>query len=140
MQWMSPREKPPRATARPTCSIIQRLPTFGLAASSVSPSTMMPGATYLIGWNLMVDNASAVNAAGGGVGGIGPFGLNACVGRERPFAFAISSAALCSIVFCTSLTPDGKHQFDLFIFPWRLAADELGNNVLQLLLAQFAQA
>src|SRR5215831_4469395 len=49
MQWISPSVKPPRATAIAACSSSQDLPIFGLPASTVRPSTRMPGTTYLRG-------------------------------------------------------------------------------------------
>src|SRR5262249_17255647 len=90
MQWMSPRVMPPRATAMAACSSSQLLPIFGLPASSVSPSTMTPGTTYLMGGKVMLCSASAL----AGVDGVGTFvGLGRGVDENRRHSLVLAASA-----------------------------------------------
>src|SRR5262249_50294658 len=111
---MSPRVKPPRATAIAVCSRNQDLPIFGLPARSVSPSTKYPGTTYLIGSNFMVSSSFAFNMVGGG--GMDPLGLVRRAGLRGPTpCFANIASAICSGVLSggMSFAPDDDQHFNL---------------------------
>src|SRR5262245_6307732 len=118
MQWMSPSVYPWSATAFAACKSSQDLPIFGLPARSVSHSTKYPRTTYLIGSNRMAFNSVALTRGAGAVDP-GPLGLGRAFLPSPTPAFANSSSAICSGVFCKGFAPDGDEHRDLVGGPRR---------------------